>query len=699
MSSSQPQIEFLPNPSLAQDMPPPPQVDAPRVTQRPWVFTGVFLLCLGLSLAYVWLRQPIYQSAASVLTVAPTAIDQDESKANAQHTTVQQKTLLGQPMLEETRRRLSEEGGIQHVTVEQRTLLGEPLLEETQRRLGKGEEPSTPIPLTVDELREMLSVELVPETNVVELRARGPDKTVLAPVVNAWIDAYQTIRGRSVRENKDTTSAVLQREFEAMGRKIEAKRQELDRFRRDHDILSEKDSDNQARARLTGLNTALNKASELEVEAKTKLEAVKEAIAQGKVVVMKEEEASVSNLERRVQELREQVKDLKKRYTPQYVALQPQLKLLPEQLAQAEAEIHRKVEENRRAVLNQAEQEYAAAHQAVAETRRRLDDNKRDAAEFTARFAEFTALSDELEELEKMYKETQARLVHVESKAVDEFPQLQVVERGYPPRKPLWPDYWRDSGIAVAGSLSVALFFLLVYDFVLRREGQSALFKLPDIRIFNVPENLMLRHRDEDIPALPPERAVPALAENQTPALESPGPRHLSEPELRMLLDAASLDARQLMSLLLSGLTLEEVAQLEAENFELSENRLLVGGTSPRSLPLAPRLKHWLTQTETLPAWAGELETEPEELAALIACAAADAGVPEPGSVDAAALRHTYIVYLVRQGIRLADLERVVGKLPARTLAGYARHSPAGPGLRAEAVPLVFPLLRDETLG
>jgi succinoglycan biosynthesis transport protein ExoP len=59
-------------------------------------------------------------------------------------------------------------------------------------------------------------------------------------------------------------------------------------------------------------------------------------------------------------------------------------------------------------------------------------------------------------------------------------------------------------------------------------------------------------------------------------------------------------------------------------------------------------------------------------------------------------VRRSYILHLVRQGMRLADLERVVGRLPARTLAGYARFSPAGPGLKLESVPLVHPVLRGE---
>jgi succinoglycan biosynthesis transport protein ExoP len=661
-----PPIEFLPNSSAAHELPPSPDADTPpqQAGRRPLLFAFVFLVCLSVSLAYVWLREPVYQSTAALLTVAPTEIDQEEARAS-----------------------------VQHVAMQRQTLLSVPLLEATLRRLNENAAPEAPIQTTLDELRTMLSVESVEDTNVVELRARGPRPAVLAPVVNAWIDAYQRLREQSARESKDTTSVALEEEFEQLGRRIEAKREALDRFRREHDILSKNDADNQAMARLTGLNNTLNKASEEEVQARAKLDAIRAAIARGEPVVPPRDAPGLAQLEFRAQQLREQVKDLRRRYTPRYVVLQPQLKIIPEQLAETEAAIRKMLDEGKRAALSEAEQTYASARQSVQDIRRQIEAHKHEAAEFTARFAEQEARVEELEELDKVYRETQARLVQVQAKPIEKYPQLQVVERAYPPTGPLWPDYWRDSGIALAGSLGTALLFLLIYDYLMRRERPFA-FRLPDIRVYSVSEDLLLRRPPEVSPELASAEAVPSLTEDRMPALESAPPRELSEPEIRLLLEAADLKIRQVLGLLLSGLSLREIAELRAENVDLAGNRLWVGGEHPRALPLAPRLKTWLMQAEPMPAWSSEMAPEVDDLAAHIACVAADAGLPEPESIDAAALRHTYIMYLVRQGIRLADLERVVGKVPVRTLASYARFSPKGPGLKADAVPLVYPALR-----
>jgi hypothetical protein len=38
----------------------------------------------------------------------------------------------------------------------------------------------------------------------------------------------------------------------------------------------------------------------------------------------------------------------------------------------------------------------------------------------------------------------------------------------------------------------------------------------------------------------------------------------------------------------------------------------------------------------------------------------------------------------------------VVGEISAKKLARYAKYSPPGPGLKAESISLIYPLLREE---
>jgi len=75
--------------------------------------------------------------------------------------------------------------------------------------------------------------------------------------------------------------------------------------------------------------------------------------------------------------------------------------------------------------------------------------------------------------------------------------------------------------------------------------------------------------------------------------------------------------------------------------------------------------------------------------------AAYDAGLDGPDEVTPRALRHTYLVYLLRQGIRFADIGRIVGRLPPQELAAYMRYAPSQPRLPLEEVDLLLPALRD----
>jgi len=83
-----------------------------------------------------------------------------------------------------------------------------------------------------------------------------------------------------------------------------------------------------------------------------------------------------------------------------------------------------------------------------------------------------------------------------------------------------------------------------------------------------------------------------------------------------------------------------------------------------------------------------------EDLEALIVMAAHDAGLTEANLVSAESIRHCYLVYLVEQGMRLADLETITGPMAPRARAAYAVHAPAGAAVSLDQVETVHPALR-----
>ena len=80
-----------------------------------------------------------------------------------------------------------------------------------------------------------------------------------------------------------------------------------------------------------------------------------------------------------------------------------------------------------------------------------------------------------------------------------------------------------------------------------------------------------------------------------------------------------------------------------------------------------------------------------DDIRSLVMYAAYDAGLDGADEVTLRTLRHTYLVYLLRQGIRFADIGRIVGRLPQDELTAYMRFAPSQPRLPLEQIDLVLP--------
>ncbi|MCB1819896.1 MAG: hypothetical protein KDI77_18425, partial [Gammaproteobacteria bacterium] len=129
----------LPSVELIQGTPQSPPMVTGR-SQRWKVFFSVLVLALAVGLAIVYGRSPVYRAVASVLTVKPKAVDARSAEADTEHVAIQGRLLMGEDLLSRLSRRLAAEG------------------DDTTG---------------MDQLRSVLAVVPVPETNLLELRAEG----------------------------------------------------------------------------------------------------------------------------------------------------------------------------------------------------------------------------------------------------------------------------------------------------------------------------------------------------------------------------------------------------------------------------------------------------------------------------------------------------------------------------------------------
>ncbi|TXK97239.1 integrase, partial [Methylococcaceae bacterium HT1] len=237
-------------------------------------------------------------------------------------------------------------------------------------------------------------------------------------------------------------------------------------------------------ARFRALNKSFNAASEEAVKSKARLDAVNKAIARGKTVVPAEDQKGMRVLELRLQKLHEQLAEFDKKYTRNYLALNPSLNVLPKQIEDLKREIQSKRNFGQNIALSDAQQDYNAARQSLAVIKRQLNDHKRQATEFSSKFAEHEALLTDLEGLEKLQRTTEERLVQIEAKQTEKFPQVKIIERAFHPHKPFSPNYTQNAIIAIVGSIVLGLFCVWAVEYLTRKEEQNASISISDLNIY-----------------------------------------------------------------------------------------------------------------------------------------------------------------------------------------------------------------------
>jgi polysaccharide biosynthesis transport protein len=636
--------------------------------EKPWyrsrrliIFGTVFLISAMIGLAYNYSRTAIYRSSATLLTSAMTPIDRESNDAD-----------------------------IQHVAIQRQILLGHELLVATLSRLKTSASDKSALSLTPADLQSLLTVDPVEDTNLVEIKAEGPDPKLLPLLINTWIDVYLDARSDEVKRRTGTTTRILEDELKSLTAKINAARLDLESFRKAYDISSTERDENEALARLKGLTDSLNKASEEEVKARATLNAIRTAISRGQAVVPEDEKGSLLELEKRLQDLREKLAELDKKFTREYLNLQPELRSIPEQIKELEAAVNTKRQYGKNVMLTDAEMSYAAAQQTVREIRAQLDQHKKQASAFTSKFIQHDALKTDLEGLEKLYRDTQERLVQVKASNREKYPQVSVISRAYEARDPIRPDYSRDALLVLAGSLLLGLFGVWISEYLTQKKEQQPPVAIFGIQKYAEPPAAGLIDHSPGTLGNPGHKAIETKTGH---ALASPVERELSSHQLRVLLDSANLKGKQLIGLLLSGLAIDEIISLTPDEIDVEAGTITVPGRAPRTVPMGTMLKSFFRQSGGQPAWDTDDARSSIDLSAALVCAAVDSGLPEPDHITADGIRHGYIAYLVRQGLRLSDLEQIVGYLDPDVLASYRAYSPPQQGRHLYDVELLHPAL------
>lgn len=636
--------------------------------RRVVIFFSTFLVFCLIGLIWCFNRPEIYRSSASLLTATGSDLDKlwnADSSPSAQ---------------------TNSEFKNQHVALQSQILTDPLLLDNLKNKLMQSVGRSQSGNIEKLDISRMLSISPVPDSQLIQLNADGPNPSLLPILVDSWIQIYKQTRLKKINDTTNATIAALNDQVKTLESKITDKRKQMDAFRQSSGIFSDEREENQALSRLKGLNQSLNDAEDEERKTKARLDAVKLAIAEGRPVFLEnsdDNERSIAVLEEAAQVLRERMATLEQQYTADYIQLVPDLKAVPEQLKTIEDKIAKLSSSDQDVVLSEAMQAYNAAKQKTLDVRAQLDQHKGTAQQFTTQFSVHEALQKELQTLQERHQISKDKVLQATIQLHQRYPQIDVVRAAFLPNTPIGPDYNRDAAIVVAASLLLSLITVLLVEFLApEAKLSSSGITLSGIHMYP----------DAESGQFPAMQQTPQLNQQSTAgALNAPLPRELTQQEIATIWQHAPLKGKQLLSMLLSGINIDEAASITRDDFDLDQNKIEISGNHPRSLHLSPTLKSVLAESDYSPVWRAS-NLSGDDLRAFLSCNAADAGIEQFEQVDETALQHTYLCYLVRQGAKLSELENVCGYLSPGSLNYFRTLSPAGPGLALDDVELAFPI-------
>ncbi|MFT4767560.1 MAG: succinoglycan biosynthesis transport protein ExoP [Glaciecola sp.] len=420
-----------------------------RSRRRIFALSALTVLVIGL--VYTTFQPAVYQSSATVLMSAPTAIDQQMLDADIQGVAIQRRTLTGSEITRDLAEQLTQDYAVDL----------DPL-----------------------ELRRIVDVVAVPETNLLELTATGADRELLPPLIESWIEVYTNVRSRDIETRKSQTLTEVQDELDGLALKLASARLALEEYRADNEIISMERQENAVLAQLDGLNTSLNNAVEDEVRSKSYLDTLRSSLSAGEQVVPQSERRDVAAMSQQLSELKSRLGELRARYTEDYIRKDPRLREIPEQVEKLEAELGQAYARGTQAELNNSERNYAAARESVANLTNRLDEHKQAVADFNTIYATHQALAEDLARLEELNRETQARQVQIQVRQVNKYPQVSVIDWPAPEAPRIGPPYLMLLGGTLLAAMGAGIFGAWLYSYLHPRSASPAYVTLTGVHMY-----------------------------------------------------------------------------------------------------------------------------------------------------------------------------------------------------------------------
>jgi succinoglycan biosynthesis transport protein ExoP len=351
-------------------------------------------------------------------------------------------------------------------------------LDKPSEFAAKSKSPSSPLELTTDAMQPdsartsavlagfkgSLQVSLVPNTRIIEIRFRSPDKNLAARVVNTLANTYVEQNFKTRFESTMQASDWLSKQLVDLQIKVETSQEKLVKYQKEHEILGIDEKQNITTAKLDELNRELTAAESARMEKESIYHLVQagdsDSIAAAANVDGTARGSSANST--LLEKLREQQADLKiqvAQLSTQFGPSYPKLAQLNSQLKEVDVQIQSEM----RKVAARLRGDYLAALQRETMLRGALEKQKQEANKLNESAIEYSLLKRDVDANRTLSEGLLEKLKEAGVTAGLRSNNFRIVDVARVPTAPSGPNILRNLALALALGLStgIGLAFLL----------------------------------------------------------------------------------------------------------------------------------------------------------------------------------------------------------------------------------------------
>jgi len=450
--------------------------------KRKWVILGSFLLLVGVVTISTLRSTPIYDAVGSIAInkVDPVMFNLKDSAGSGDYY---------DPTDLDTEVRILKSDLLALQVIRQLNLDKPSKVEATQAAgqpiaILQPDSPRTAAALA--NFKGSLQVNLVPNTRIIEIHYRSPDRNLAARVVNTLANTYVEQNFKTRFESTMQASDWLSKQLIDLQIKVETSQEKLVQYQKEHEILGIDEKQNITTAKLDELNRELTAAESARMERESVYQLVRSGDADSIVAGAAAENAGKGTAANSalLEKLREQEADLKiqvAQLSTQFGPAYPKLAQMNSQLREVEAQIQT---EMKKAVVR-LRGDYEAALQRESLLRAALEQQKQEANKLNESAIEYSLLKRDLDTNRTLYEGLLEKLKEAGVTAGLRSNNFRIVDVARVPDSPSEPNFPRNLGFALALGLSTGIglaFLLEAMDNTVRTPEQAqALSGLPSL--------------------------------------------------------------------------------------------------------------------------------------------------------------------------------------------------------------------------